>query len=232
MSITSRALPAGAAALLLTAGAASADLVTSEAAMPAPTVVVDFSEFVAFTPGPGPVQIGTPVMEDIVWTGAATSALNNGGYAIGGNGSWTSSRAGFSGLGADSGAMTYRFNDGPVSAVGGFLNYSPDAFLSGIARIQVLDASDTVIESYDLETVAPISTPGATDAGAFRGIVRPTADIAALRVLDRFIVLDDLTFSRTEGVPTMPSGMLIALVAMLLAGGVWTLRRRCAGAGT
>lgn len=230
----SRILWAGATALTLTAGTAAAALVTSEAAMPAPTVVIDFSEFASggCSQGPGPLQIGTSVGEDIVWTGADSSCLFNGAYALGGNGSWTSGRDGFGALNAASGeAMTYRFNDGPVAAVGGFINYSPD-LLGGIARIQVLDATDAVIESYDLETFAPISTPGATDAGAFRGIVRPTADIAAFRVLDQFIAVDNLRFSRTQGVPAMPPATMTALVAMLLAGGVRALRRRSATPAT
>lgn len=228
MRNTSRVLWVGAAVLALTPGPAAAELVVSAAAMPGPTVVIDFSEFTSggCSQGPGPVQIGTPAGEDIVWSGADSSCLFNGAYAIGGNGTWTSGRDGFGGLNAASGeAMTYRFNDGPVSAVGAFINYSPD-LLGGIARIQVLDATDTVIESYDLETFAPISTPGATDAGAFRGIVRPTADIAAFRVIDQYIAVDNLTFSRTLGVPAMPPATMTALAAMLLAGGVWTLRRR------
>lgn len=176
---------------------AQADLVTSAGDFPDATVI-DFSEF----NGPwlitaGPVQIGTPVARDIEWFSTyASSAIGSGTYGLDGNGSWTSGRNGYTGLNTSSGAMTYQFNDLPVAGVGGFMNYAVPGY--GNAIIQALDQAGEVLESYDLVALAPISTPGETDAGAFRGIVRAQADIYALRVSNAFDVLDDFSFTGTS----------------------------------
>ena len=92
--------------------------------------------------------------------------------------------------------MTYRFNDGPVNGVGGFMNYTINFDGPSDAFIFALDMNDMVIESYNITNLAPISTPGQTNGGAFRGILRDSADIFAFRLSNKFSVLDDLAFTR------------------------------------
>lgn len=64
----------------------------------------------------------------------------------------------------------------PVHSVGAFMNYAPDPRY-GPTYIDALDSSGNILESYELNSSAPISTPYGVDAGASRGITRSTADI-------------------------------------------------------
>lgn len=83
-----------------------------------------------------------------------------------------------------------------------------------------LNGSNAVLESYDLAVVAPISTPGGADAGAFRGVLRASADISAIEFIDGFQVVDDLTFGTLAPVPvpTLSSFSSLALLVVALAG--------------
>ena len=220
---------------LMVAGAApsQAVLVTDATGFVSP-LVADFSQFVGmgynFTFGP--VEVGVPVVAfSVTFTATPAgggnsgsgSVLGSGTYGLLGNGSWNTGPGGnaYSGLDADTGYMQYTFNTSPVAAVGGFVNYIPnEGFTSPVIEILALDLV-TVLESYDLSVFAPISTPGGLNEGAFRGILRPTADIGALRVSNAYIVLDDLTFSTT---PIPEPGTLMLLGAGLA--GMRFLRRR------
>src|SRR4029077_6125005 len=90
----------------------------------------------------------------------------------------------------------FTFAAGLVSAVGAFENYSPDN--GGSPTIRVLDSNGNILEQYDLSMIAPISTPNGLNQGAFRGIMRSTADIAAIEYRDGFQALDNLTFSHSS----------------------------------
>ncbi len=120
--------------------------------------------------------------------------------------------------------MTFTFNDGLVSGVGGFINYAP-GFASALIEALAADGI-TILESYVLNLDAPISTPGGVDDGAFRGILRATADIGAFRVSNGYVVLDDLTFGGggTQSVPE-PSSLAMLGVAGLI-GAVRRYRQR------
>jgi hypothetical protein len=183
---------------------AHAELVTAADDVDSPTVI-DFSQFTerdGYFVGGLPVQIGDLVAEDVLWHSThGGSVIGTAGdppadsYNLVGNGHWTGARGGFTGLNLGTGAMTYTFRCGTVAAVGGLMNYAVPDFGAPNTRIEALDADGNVLEAYDVVVDAPIATPATNDAGAFRGIVRPTADIATLRVSNRFVVLDDLAFS-------------------------------------
>ena len=219
---------------LLVAGIpARADLVTDAASIPVPQKVVDFSQFSGgynfFGPDfhSNPVQIGRSIGENILWSSTdATSFLGDDGgnpflaYDLSPNGFWDDGRVGFSALDVVSGTMTYTFSN-PVSAVGGFINYAPDPTTS--VTIAALDSNGNVLESYDITNLAPISTPGQMDAGAFRGIVLPNAIIASFQVSDSYVALDNLTFSRAPAVPE-PSALVLFAASGL--SGVVLLQRR------
>jgi hypothetical protein len=195
---------------------AQADLMTSDVNITDATVI-DFSDQGPFISSGGPVAIGSSVSRDIDWFSThSNSSIGNGTYGVTPNGQWEPTRNGYTGVNISSGAMTYQFNDSPVAVAGGFINYAPG---TGTPYIEVLDQNGDVLESYNLDADAPISTPDAIDDGAFRGIIRDQADIYALRVANAYIVLDDLTFSDTGGasvsVPSLSSWGLILLAALL-----------------
>lgn len=214
---------------------AQAAIITSEASVSGATVI-DFSQFAGggynFTFGP--TQIGGVVGSDVVFTAAPGgggnsgdgSVLGDGSYGLSENGSWDTGPGGdaYTGLDSDTGHMTYTFNDGPVSAVGGFINYVPDAgYSSAIIEVLAVDGM-TVLESYVLNTDAPISTPGGSNAGSFRGISRAVADIGAFRVRNAYIVLDDLRFG-SSGVQPVPEPASLAIFGVG-ALGLFIARRR------
>jgi hypothetical protein len=137
-----------------------------------------------------------------------------GGWGLDGNGSWSLSLIG---INSSNAAITIELG-GLFSSVGGFMNYAPDY---GAPVITALAADGTtVLESYDLSVDAPISTPFDTNAGAFRGISRGSADIAYFRIAGSYLAMHDITLSGgTEAVPEPGSVLLCA--AGLAALGFW-----------
>jgi hypothetical protein len=73
------------------------------------------------------------------------------------------------------------------SQMGFFWNYFPQYFTAD-ATISTLDAAGNVMQSFDLETLAPISTPNGHNQFAFRGVVDDTADIYGMRFGGNYIL--------------------------------------------
>jgi hypothetical protein len=93
-------------------------------------------------------------------------------------------------LGGNLGFMFFQFSN-PVSGAGAFLSY----FSPGDPTvIEALDAAGTVLESYTV--VVPNPATGAFNDVAFRGIVRPTADISSIRVGNNPVAVTTLVFSQ------------------------------------
>jgi hypothetical protein len=176
--------------------------------------VIDFSQFLVQTSVNAGIQVGGLVGEDVFLTAVGDARVGPMNHGLGDNGFW--SRSGALSNDLTQGAMTFTFNDGPVSGVGGFTNYCTGSQFGCTTSvlIEALDNFGAVLEGYDLAVSAPISTPAGVDAGAFRGIVRPTADIYALRLSYGFHVIDDLAFTR---VPE-PSSAVLCIVGVAAAG--------------
>ena len=214
------------ALVALPVGPASAVLVTDTSGFGS-SLVVNFSQYAGCTnfASPGcaaPLDVGGLVGRTVNFTGTSpVASVFNGGFGLGSNGSWNSGRNGYAGLNNGDGFLRFTFADGPVSAVGAFMNYTPG--LGGDPMIQALDAGGNLLEGYNLAFLAPISTPGATDDGAFRGFVHGSADIAAIQFLNSFTVVDNLTFSP---VPEPATLLLVSTTAAGLGLARWRQRRR------
>ena len=180
-------------------------------------------------------------------TGGTTTTFSGGDYCFGSQS--TGSSAGF-GITASSGAcynysQNFGFDSngewnwelvaeitgggmitidlgGLYSSVGGFMNYAPGY---GTPVISALAGDGvTVLESYDLSSVAPIFTPAAVNGGAFRGISRSSADIAYFQFGGSFSAMHDITLDDASAVPE-PSTLLLSVFALA---GLGLLRRaRC-----
>ncbi len=214
---------------LLTVGLAHATLITQSSDIPSPSTVIDFSDYAGVNTvnTDGPVQVGNLVGVDVTFSSNNPdgSYIGSGPYGLADNGTWDSSltMAGINvdAAGFDPYTMTFSFNSGPVSAVGGFMNYAAfDGSGFGDVIVAALAADSSVLEQWDITTDAPISTPGATNDGAFRGILRPTADIFGFSVSNSAAVLTDLTFSAATApdnasVPE-PGSMILLLSGFLL----------------
>jgi hypothetical protein len=224
-SLTGAAVALG--ALFVAAGPAQAILVTNASAFPISDHFIDFNQFSgSFVSTSGPVEVGSPG-NSVSLTANGQAVLGAANFGLGLNGSWNSSKTGFVGLDAQNGSITFTFNDGPVSSIGSFLNYSNNVVSQG-ALIEALASDGSVIEAYDLRTNAPISTPDAINQGAFRGIARSTADIAAFRISNAYVVADDLRFSRSNvSASAAPEPGTLALAAFgVLPLGIVLRRRR------
>ena len=155
---------------------------------------------------PGPV-----VLDGFTWTGNPQVTFGNTGYGLGSNGVWSPS-ANFSWIATNNsdGSITVNLG-GLFGLVGGFMNYSPNSFFPD-ATITALAADGvTALETYDLVTLAPISTPGGTNAGAFRGISRGTNDIGFFRLSGSFILAHTLEIGEPAAVPEPSTLSLIGL---------------------
>ena len=105
------------------------------------------------------------------------SVIGQGSYGLAGNGSFGGDAVY---IGVDSGTGYDQLQlSTPVSEIGFFFNYAPG--FGADPTISTLDADHNVVDSYDLATLAPISTPGGFNDFAFRGIESTSDDIYGLQ---------------------------------------------------
>ncbi len=206
--------------LLLSPFAANADLITSNTI--ANPITIDFDGQDTVSNIPGPIQIGTGVGENIEVSGDPDTGLytNFNGWGLVSNGTWGQGMTYISANDARPGSLIFHFNDGPVSAVGGFMNHAPDFDTDLI--ISVLDEFMNVLEEYNITELADIVTPNGLNEGGFRGIDRGgNQDIHYFVVYGYVPVLDDFTFSRS-----VPEPGTLALLGLGLFGLGFAKRRK------
>lgn len=196
--------------MVLFVGSAQAGLITLD---PGTGVTTTFTQ----TGNNGFGNPGPVVLDGFTATGNPQVTYGNAGYGLASNGSWN-----WSWVATNNGTGTITFDLGGVfGLVGGFMNYAPNN--GSNATIEALAADMSVLESYDLTALAPISTPGGLNAGDFRGIERVEADIAFFRLGGDYIIIHDLTLSDAQAQVSAP-GTLV-LFGFGLFGFAW-LRRR------
>ncbi|NUM34204.1 MAG: PEP-CTERM sorting domain-containing protein [Candidatus Brocadiae bacterium] len=186
--------------------------------------VISFTQFAnSPTMTQGPVEVDSTAGVTVQWSGVNTNDNayigNDSYYSLGNNGVWNTSAEGYTALNNSTGSIRYTFNQ-DVSSVGAFMNYLPDS--NNHVTVTAYNRSGQVIETYDINNLAPISTFRGTNQGAFRGIQRTMADIAMFEVSNSYVVLDHLSYGITTYTPE-PSSLFMALAGM--AGGLLALRK-------
>ena len=158
-----------------------------------PAFYADPKNFLYFT---GPLSLGNgisiksdaPLQSDIGVIGASGYGLNTNGNII---------NSQYIGLDDGKSTMTITFSN-PVASFGLGVNYAvnadgtiPDTIAGNAGNdpvISAYDAGNALIASYDLRTLAPISTPNGIDQFQFRGISSTGALISSFQMSGAFIV--------------------------------------------
>ena len=164
-----------------------ATLLTTDPGTGTTTVFTDVG--LSFNPGP-------VLLDGFSWTGNPQVVSGNITYGLDTNGEWSVFED-FSWIATDEGTGSITVNLGGLfGLVGGFMNYAPnvgsDATITALAGDGV-----TVLETYDLVTLAPISTPNGLNAGAFRGISRAANDIGFFQLSNNFILAHTLEIGQS-----------------------------------
>jgi len=181
---------------------------------------------------PGSLFFDTPVVVSPGVTAISTnpdgSWIGPGPYTFVDNGSWDNSVA-MVAVDTDlAGSDPYRvtlFFATPVAGVGGFFNYAT-FFLSNYSDVILTawGADGSVLESVDLFSAAPISTPAGINQGEFRGFLRPSPDIASFSIENSSAALTDLTVFAGAAVPEPASISLVCFALAIAVVYLWLCR--------
>lgn len=201
-------LAAISAAIAVSACPGRAILVNNTSSFVSPVVTTNFNPIPINTFSGGPDLFTASNGDSIRFDSTNPGSVINysGGYGFNSNGSWNLTMAG---LNSGSGFMDFTFIDGPVSAVGGFLNWAPGTNNPNEMYIAALDGAGNVLETYGLN----FSTGGGTNTGSDYFIKRSTADIATLRLGDSYVGIANFTFDDAPGMAAVPGPLPLFGVA-------------------
>lgn len=177
----------------------------------------------AFENGNYNFTFGPITVDQYTFTGAPAgggnsgqgSVVGQGGYGLGANGSFGGDAV-YIGVDSGSGYAQLMLTGGPVSQLGFYMNYAPD--VGDPATIEALDVNENPFASFDLTTLAPISTPSGFNQFEFRGIVDDTATIYGLRFGGNYILVTGTADGTVGAVPEPTSVALLAVGALVLGG--------------
>ncbi|MCF8484946.1 MAG: VPLPA-CTERM sorting domain-containing protein [Rhodobacteraceae bacterium] len=144
------------------------------------------------------------------------SVIGQGSYGLGSNGNFGGDAV-YIGVDSGTGFAQLTFSS-LISSFGGYWNYAP-ANGGDNAFIEALDILGVSLGFYDLEVLAPISTPGGFNEFAFRGISSDAADIKSIRFGGNYILLA----GTPDGSVVTPSEVPVPASLPLLVGGVMLL---------
>ncbi|MGY8870781.1 MAG: PEP-CTERM sorting domain-containing protein [Pseudomonadales bacterium] len=213
---------------------ANAAFITDVSSLTGAVNLIDFSEFTGSNQHNrvnGPINIGTPVGEDIQVSTTQDPEdlwLTNTTWGLGDNQAWNTGRDGFLGMSPSSPNNSFpikiSFNTANISGFGFLMNFYSDALSNsgpanisnlGPISISAFDTGATLLEEFIINgsDSTSINTPTSNNDGAFRGIKRDSADIAYIELLGFRSVFDDLQFTRavTSSIPEPGSILLLML---------------------
>ncbi len=128
-------------------------------------------------------------------------------FGLTNNGSWNN----FGQIGTNDATASFTLDLGALfSSAGFFMNYNLPLPGAGPLLSVIANDGSTILESYDINTLAPINTPSGQNAGAFRGISRPSADIRFIKVENAFSVVHSITVDSATSVPEPTTILLLA----------------------
>lgn len=192
---------------------AKAILVIDTAGFENPVVSTDYSSIPANTYTGGPLQFTAANGESVEFSSTndpeyyySKSVANfTSTYGFDVNGIWSDMP--MFGLNGRDGFMTFSFLGGAVKGAGGLMNYAPGQ--PGDLNLAALDVYGNILEEYNMS----FSTGGAQGSGLSLYILRPTADIAALRIGSSYAGITALTFDRPAAPVPAPLPVLGAVAA-------------------
>lgn len=172
-----------------------------------------------FTFGPVPVDGFTFTSNNGGGNSGMGSVVGQGSYGLLDNGSFGGDAV-YIGVDSPTGYAQLLGTTG-YSQIGFFMNYAPGS--GDDPTISTLDASGNVITSYDLATLAPISTPDGFNEFEFRGIAADAPNsIYGLRFGGSYILVTGTANGEVAAVPE-PATWALGITGFGLAGG--TMRR-------
>jgi hypothetical protein len=222
-------------------------LITDYSQIPNPLLVSDFQQpydsvnlcNCLFTAGPTEVGTGSfsvlfasTLPTDFTIPPPVGSVLGTTPYGLGQNGSWDSpfvfAALNVDAFGGDGYTMTFTLAH-PVRAVGAYMNYIiPNAGDPSVGPVLItaLDSSNNVLEQDRIDDgTNDITTPGGFNAGAWRGILLNSPDIAAIQFTNAGIILTNLTVGQEPETNTeLPEPGSIAMAGLGL---IFILHRKC-----
>lgn len=213
---------AAAAAITLSAGAANAALITTDAGYTGPDLDLTGYDNGSYNFTYGPVAVGefTFTRSNTTNNSGQGAVVGQGGYGLNANGSFGGDAV-YIGLDGPGG---FGFLVGPnaYSQIGFFFNYAPG--VGDDPTIAALDINGNVLEEYNLATDAPISTPGGFNQFQFRGITRDTADIYGFRFGGSYLLASGTATGDVIGGIPEPTTWALMILGFGSAGAM--LRRR------